>query len=63
MDILVVGSKLVSIEEEIRVLRSQLIGPIKKSKGFSSIEGIWKGKSNLSFDEIKETEIKLQERF
>ena len=54
---------LVSIEEEIKVVRAQILTfkkPGKKKRRFSSLEGAWKGKSNFSLEEIKEAEIKFK---
>ena len=53
------NGKLGSIEEELRVLRSQLAESGKNwRKRFSSLEGIWKNKVNFSFEEIKNAKIK-----
>lgn len=58
------NAKLASIEEELKVLRAQLSGKHKrgnKIKKFSQLEGLWRGKADFSFEEIKQVEIKLKE--
>mgnify|MGYP001071328361 CR=1 FL=1 len=58
------STKLASIEEEVRLLKAKLAASKRKrgrSKKFSSLEGIWKGKADFSFEEIKQAEIKLKE--
>jgi len=52
---------LVSIEEEIKVVRAQILTfkkPGKKKRRFSSLEGIWKGKSDFSLEKIKEARLR-----
>lgn len=55
-------SRLASLEEEIKVIKSQL-AELKldeaQPKKFSSLKGIWKGKVSFSMEEIKAVEIKL----
>ncbi len=59
MDTKFANGKLGSIEEEIRVLRSQLADSGKKRrKKFTSLEGIWKNKVHFSFEEIKKAKMK-----
>ena len=59
MDTKFANGKLGSIEEELRVLRSQLVESGKnRRKKFLSLEGIWKNKVNFSFEEIKNAKIK-----
>ena len=56
-------TELVSIEEELKVVRAQMLTfkkPGKEKRCFSSLEGIWKGKSNFSLEEIKEAELKFK---
>ncbi len=54
MDTKFANGKLSSIEEELKVLRSQLAESGKnRGKKFSSLEGIWKNKVNFSFEEAK----------
>ena len=56
---------LVSLEEEIKVIKAQiptLKKSSKKKKCFSSLEGIWKDKADFSLEEIKEAEIKFKGR-
>lgn len=58
-------TELVSLEEEIKVIRAQM--PAfrklnKKKKCFSSLEGVWKDKADFSLEEIKEAEIKFTGR-
>jgi hypothetical protein len=53
---------MVGIEEELKVLKAQIGELTKKAtKKLSSLKGIWKGKSHFSFEEIKQSEIKLKE--
>jgi len=56
-------SKITSIEEELKVLKAQLSAKSDekgKLKRFSDLEGLWKGKTNFSFEDIKEAEVKLK---
>lgn len=54
-----------SLEEEIKFLKANLHAPAsekdKAKKGFSSLEGLWKGKTSLSYEDIKSAEIKLKD--
>ena len=58
-------STLVSLEEEIRLLKEMIIkkklSPMAPKKRFSSLEGLWKGKTAFSLEEIKGFEIQLKE--
>jgi len=46
------------IQAQLDTLRS-LVSLPKKSKSFADLYGIWKGKVNLSLEEIKEAEFRL----
>ena len=65
MNMTLLETELVSLEEEIKVIKAQI--PTfkklsKKKKCFSSLEGVWKGKADFSLEEIKEAEIKFTGR-
>lgn len=54
-----------SLEEEIKFLKANFHrSASKKGKaktGFASLEGLWKGKTSLSYDDIKSAGIKLKD--
>ena len=58
-----VRARLSAIEEQIRVLKIELASKSRKRKSrrFSDLYGIWKGKVRLSFEEIQEAEVKLKD--
>ncbi len=59
-----IRARLNAIEEQIKVLKAELdVKPRsgKKTRRFADLYGIWKGKVDLSFDEIQEAEIKLRD--
>ncbi len=58
-----VRARLSAIEDQIRVLKVELASKSRKRKTrrFSDLYGIWKGKVHLSFEEIQEAEIKLKD--
>jgi len=58
-----IRSRLDSIEEQIRVLKAELTSrPAKrKSRSFNDLYGIWKGKVDLSYEEITAAEIKVKD--
>lgn len=63
MNTTLLETELSSLEEEIKVIRAQILGSKKrgnKKRLFSSLEGIWKGKTDFSLKEIKEAEIKFK---
>ncbi|MBI5399352.1 hypothetical protein HZB07_01865 [Candidatus Saganbacteria bacterium] len=55
-------AKMKGLEEEVKVLRIQL-DTIEKTKpaGFSTLYGIWKGKTNFSLEEIQLSHMKSKE--
>ena len=56
-------SKITSIEEKLKVLKAQLTAKSDekgKLKRFSELKGLWKGKADFTFEDIKEVEIKLK---
>lgn len=58
-----IHAKLTSIEEELKVVKAQLIRHVPtagRKKRFVDLEGIWKGKADFSFEEIEEAKIKLK---
>lgn len=59
------NARIASIEEELKVLKAQIQergkGRRKKIRRFSELEGLWKGKADFSFEEIKSQEIRLKE--
>jgi hypothetical protein len=57
-----IRARLASIEEQIKVLKAELdVKPRRrKPKRFADLYGIWKGKVDLTFEEIKEAEVKLR---
>lgn len=58
------ASKITSLELQLKVLKGQIKKKEKvkkKVKKFSELYGIFKGKGDFSYDEIKEAEIKLGE--
>jgi hypothetical protein len=61
-----VRGRLNAIEEQIKVLKAELDAGPKQGRGatprrFADLYGIWKGKVNLSFEEMQDAEIKLRE--
>ncbi len=63
MNVALLETELVSLEEEIKVIRAQIPGFKKigkKKRRFSSLEGAWKGKAGFSLGEIKKAEIKFK---
>lgn len=56
-------SKLASLEEEIRLLKSAMVkkSPSIIKKGLASLEGYWKGKADFYWEEIERSEIKVKE--
>jgi hypothetical protein len=57
-----VRARLSAIEEQIRILKADLLTKSRnrKPRRFSDLYGCWKGKVNLSFEEIQEAEIRLR---
>jgi hypothetical protein len=57
-----IRARLASIEEQIKVLKAELdVKPKrKKPKRFADLYGTWKGKVDLTLEEIKTAEIKLR---
>jgi hypothetical protein len=55
--------RIKELEEELRVLRQRLSEPTKSKRParFADLYGIWKGKSDFTYAEIKEAEIRLQD--
>lgn len=49
-----------SLEQQLKVLKSKLVTP-KKEKTLSDLYGIFEGKMDLSFEEIKKYEYSFQE--
>lgn len=59
-----VRARLAAIEGQIRVLKAELRRQPRTKKAprrFADLYGIWKGKVDLSFEEIQQAEIKLRE--
>ena len=58
-----VRARLSAIEEQIRVLKVELASksPKRKARRFSDLYGLWKGKSDFSYEEIKEAEVRLKD--
>ena len=58
-----IRARLGTIEEQIRVLKGELATkPARKpARRFSDLYGIWKGKVDLTFEEIQEAEIRLKD--
>jgi len=56
------ASKIASIEEELRVLKTQMTAHPSGSKGkrFADLEGIWKG-AGFTFEEIQGAKLKVNE--
>lgn len=61
MDTKFIAAKLAEIEEQLRVLRAQLIPKERRPKKFADLYGIWRGKSDFTYEEIKEAEYKLKD--
>jgi hypothetical protein len=60
------GTVLTSLEEELKVLKAQIQGSLRPSTGlksFSDLEGIWKGKTDFSFEEIQQSKAKTRNSF
>jgi hypothetical protein len=56
--------RIKELEEELRMLRQRLSRPSggkKKPAAFGDLYGIWKGKSDFTYREIKEAEIRLKD--
>lgn len=61
-----ISTALTSLEEEVKVLKAQIKGLSKPSKGlksFSDLEGVWKGKADFSFEEIQQAKAKIRNTF
>jgi len=57
-----IAVRLKETEEELRLLRQRLSEKTSKRRTkFSDLYGIWKGKSNFTYEEIKEAEIRLKD--
>ena len=58
-----IRSRLNAIEEQIKVLKAEMEAkpPRKAKRRFGELYGIWKGKSQFTYEEIKEAEIKLKD--
>ena len=57
------NATITSIEEELKVLKAQFFknsGKKGKIQKFSDLQGLWKGKSEFTFEDIKRAEIKLK---
>ena len=60
MDKKLLAAQLASIELQLRMIRAQLAKEDgEPPRRFSDLKGIWKGKTNFSYEEIKEAEIKV----
>jgi len=57
-----IRARLSSIEDQIKVLKAELETKRRKRKPrrFSDLYGIWKGKVDLSLEEMQKAEIKLR---
>ncbi len=59
-----IRARLSTIEEQVRVLKAELRGGAKpkrrKSRSFADLYGQWKGKVDLSFEDIQDSEIRLK---
>ncbi len=54
--------RIKELEEELRVLRQRLSERrSRRPVRFSDLYGIWKGKSHFSYQEIKESEMRLKD--
>ncbi|OGC09856.1 hypothetical protein A3J90_00330 [candidate division WOR-1 bacterium RIFOXYC2_FULL_37_10] len=65
-----VFAKIRGLEDEMKIVKMQIISlssaliePSNGNKAFSSLYGIWKDKSDLSFEEIKSSEINIKDEF
>lgn len=58
-----IAVRLKETEEELRLLRRHLEEESSKGrpKRFPELYGIWKGKSDFTYEEIEEAEIKLRD--
>ena len=61
MDSRLIAARLAEIEQQLKVLRAQLIPEEAKPKRFADLYGIWRGISNFSYEEIKAAEYKLKD--
>lgn len=60
----VLKAVLVSIGEELKILKAQMAGIEEEvKKRFTSLKGLWKNKTAFSFEDIKKMEIKLRKEF
>ena len=53
------------LEEELKILKFQVVSSKSQQKKlkFTLLEGLWKGKTDLSLKEIQSSEIKLKGNF
>ena len=61
MDSRLIAARLAEIEQQLKVLRAQLIPEEAKTKRFADLYGIWRALSNFSYEEIKAAEYKLKD--
>jgi hypothetical protein len=60
MDSKLLAAKLAEIEEQIRVLRAQIKASDERPRKFADLYGIWRGKSNFTYEEIKAAEYQIK---
>jgi len=58
-------AKIKILEEELKILKFQVVSSKSQQKKlkFTLLEGLWKGKTDLSLKEIQSSEIKLKGNF
>ncbi len=51
-----------SLEQQLRVLKSKIVTPDKKSKTLSDLYGIFEGKMDMSLKDIKKYEYSYEDK-